>query len=77
LQDFENDEHISNFLNDNDSMSSNDSGESRDPQKEIHDKNPALTPRNYVSLESLFTRDDQTKILNPKEEPYVRKVQKT
>jgi hypothetical protein len=28
-------------------------------------------------LESLFTRDDQTKILDPREEPPVRKVQET
>jgi hypothetical protein len=28
-------------------------------------------------LEFLFTRDDQTNILDPKEEPYIRKVQET
>jgi hypothetical protein len=28
-------------------------------------------------LESIFIRDDQTKILDPKEEPYVRKFQET
>jgi hypothetical protein len=74
---FENDEHIANFLTDNDSMLSDDSEESQDPQKEICDQNLVLTPKNYVSLESLFTRDDQTNILDPKEEPSVRKVQET
>jgi hypothetical protein len=58
-------------------MLSDDSEESQDPQKEICDQNLVLTPKNYVSLESLFTRDDQTNILDPKEEPSVRKVQET
>jgi hypothetical protein len=74
---FENDEHIASFLIDHDSTLSDDSEESQDSQKEIHDQSVVLSPKNYVSLESLFTRDDQTKILDPKEEPSIRKVQET
>jgi hypothetical protein len=76
LQVFENDDHVANLLTDNDSMSLNDSKESQDPQKEIQDQNLVLTPKNYVSLESLFTRDDQTKILDLKEEPFVRRFKR-
>jgi hypothetical protein len=56
---FKNDEHITNIVTDNDSILSDDSEENQNPQKEICDQNLLLTPRNYVSLESLFTRDDK------------------
>jgi len=47
-------------------MLSYDLEESQDPQKEICDQSVALSRKNYVSLESIFTRDDQTNILYPK-----------
>jgi hypothetical protein len=36
-----------------------------------------VLPKIYVSLESLFTRDDQTKTLGPIEEHSIGKVQET
>jgi hypothetical protein len=71
LQVFENGEHISKFLRDHDSMMPNDS------PTELGNQSVAIFSKDYVSLEYIFTRDDQTKILDPKEETYVRKVQET
>ena len=44
---------------------------------ELGNQSVAIFSKDYVSLEYLFTRDDQTKIPDPKEETYVRKVQET
>jgi hypothetical protein len=74
---FENDEHIANFLAYLESTSFDISKEIQSNQKEIHDHNITVLPKNYVSLESLFTRDDQTKTMNTVEESSLRKVQET
>jgi ribonuclease HI len=74
---FENDEHIAKFLTDHDSTLSDVSEEIQSNQKEIHDQSIVVLPKNYVSLESLFTRDDQTKTMDPIEESSIRKVQET
>ena len=66
LQVFENDEHIASFFTDNDSIISNDLEENQNPHKEIHNQNLILTPKNCVNLESLFTRDYKTNIIDPK-----------
>jgi len=46
-------------------------------QEEIQEESKKPSPKKYVSLESLFTRDYQTKISKLLEEPSVRKVQDT
>jgi len=77
LQVFENYEHISNFLTNHYSMVSNDLEENQDSLKELADRSVAIFPKDYVSLESLLTREDQKKIFDPKEESSIRKVQET
>jgi hypothetical protein len=77
LQDFENGKHIVILFTDNDSIMLNDLEENQNHQKEVHDQNIKLTPKNYVNFESIFTRDDQTNILDPREEPSVKKIQET
>jgi hypothetical protein len=77
LQVFENDEHVVNFFTDDDTIIEEDSKEGQNLQEEIQEKIGKPTPKKYVSLESLFTRDDQTKISKPLEEPSVRKFQET
>jgi hypothetical protein len=83
---FENDEHVVNFLSDLQPTSSNfpvnveiqtyiKDGETH--QKTTQKPSCAFLPKNYVSLESLFTRDDQTKKNNTIDEPSLRKVQET
>jgi hypothetical protein len=66
LQVFENYEHVADFF-----TNSSDSSQSLD------DQNIVPFSKDCVSVESLFTRDDQTKIPDLKEEAYVRKVQET
>jgi hypothetical protein len=56
---------------------SNDLEEDQNPQKEVHDQNLKISPKSCVILESVFTRDDQTNIPGPFEEPSIRKVQET
>jgi hypothetical protein len=70
MQVFENDEHIVGFLTDNGSLILNDLEESQNTRKEIHNQ-CVLTPKYYV------TTDDQTNILDPKKELFVRKFQET
>jgi hypothetical protein len=77
LQVFENDEHVVNFLTDDDPITKVDPEEDQNLQGEVHEQNHKLSPKKYISLESLFTRDDQMKISKPLEEPSVRKVQET
>jgi hypothetical protein len=55
----------------------NDSEEDQNHHKEVHDQNLKLTPKICVSLESLFTIEDQTKIPDLLEELSVKKVQET
>jgi hypothetical protein len=77
LQVFENDEHVVNFLTDDDPITKVDPVEDQNLQGEVHEENHKLSPKKYINLESLFTRDDQIKISKPLEEPSVRKVQET
>jgi hypothetical protein len=62
LQVFENDEHIANFLTYHDSILADDSEEIQDSIKELSDQSVTPFPKDYVSLESLFTRDNQKQI---------------
>jgi ribonuclease HI len=74
---FENDEHVVNFLTDDDPINKVDPVEDHNLQGEVHKENHKLSPKKYINLESLFTRDDQINISEPLEEPFVRKVQET
>jgi hypothetical protein len=65
------------FLKNQEPTSSDISEEEHSNQKGIHDQNVIVLPKNYVSLESLFTRDDQTKTMDTTEESSFRKVQET
>jgi hypothetical protein len=77
LQFFENDEHVVIFFTDEDTITEVDPKESQNLQKKINEQSQKPSPKKYINLESLFPRDDQTKISKPLEEPFVRKVQET
>jgi hypothetical protein len=46
-------------------------------QEKIHEQSQKPSSKKYINLESLFTRDHQTKISKPVEDPSVRNVQET
>lgn len=77
LQVFENDEHVVNFFTDDDTIIEVDPKEDQNSQEKIYKQSQKPSPKKYINLESLFPRDDQTKISKPLEEPFVRKVQET
>ena len=60
-----------------DTITEVDPEESQNLQKKINEQSQKPSPKKYINLESLFPRDDQTKISKPLEEPFVRKVQET
>jgi hypothetical protein len=81
---FENDEHVANFLAGLQPTSSSvaeemqmNLKEGQINQVETHDESATYFPKHYVSLESLFTRDDQTKEMNTLDESLLEKVQET
>jgi hypothetical protein len=77
LKVFENDEHVVTFFIDDDTITKEDLEESHNLQGKIHEQRKKPSPKKYVNLESLFTRDDQTKISKPHENPSIRKFQET
>jgi len=75
---FENNEHVVNFLSDLQPTSSNglvnDEMQMNISDGKTQKPSCAFLPKNYVSIISLFTRDDQTKKNNIINEPSLRKV---
>jgi len=63
LQVFENDEELAEFMADTSDVVDNS-----------EDKNHLSLSKDFINFESLFTRDNQTKVPNLKEELSVRKV---
>jgi hypothetical protein len=66
LQFFENDEKLFGFLVDSNNAS-----------KSPNDKNHVSLSKYCIEFESLFTRDDQTKLHDRKEDTFFRKVHET
>jgi len=62
LQVFENDEHVINFLTNEDPINEVDPVENQNLQEEDHKENHKPFPKKYIKLESLFMRDDQINI---------------
>jgi hypothetical protein len=71
---FENDEHIAYFLVEQVVTSY---GISEENQKQIDDSNIIILPKNDVSLESLFTRHNQTNTMDTVDKSSIRKFQET